>query len=311
MAGALLFSSPEDDPLLWSRALLALAPDLEIRVSPELGDPAEIEAALVWKPPGGELARLPNLRLVISLAVGVDSLLEDPGLSAEIPIVRMGEAGMTATMNLYVAHAVLRHHQGIVGFARAQRARRWEYAFPYPATESRVGVMGLGVLGRAAARFVAGLGFPVAGWSRSPKSIPGVSSFYGPQGLAPFLAATDILVVLLPLTAGTRALVGREIFDRLPRGAKLVSCGRGPTIVEEDLLKALRSGQIAEATLDVFAAEPLPSDHPFWGMEQVLITPHCASSAQPEIAAREVVENIRRLRSGEPLLHRVDRGRGY
>lgn len=311
MAGALLFSSAEDDADRWSGALHKHAPELEIRVSPELGDPAEIEAALVWKPPAGELRRLPNLRLVISLAAGVDPLLGDPGLSPEIPIVRMGEAGMTATMNLFVAHAVLRHHRGIVNFEQAQRARRWEYVFPRPARESRVGVMGLGVLGGAAARFVAALGFPVAGWSRSAKTISGVECFHGAHGLAPFLARSDILVVLLPLTRETRAFVGREVFDRLPRGAKFISCGRGGTVVEADLLEALGSGQIAEATLDVFAAEPLPPDHPFWGMEQVLVTPHCASAALPEVAAREVVENLRRLRSGEPLLHRVDRRRGY
>ena len=311
MAGVLLFSSPEDDPLRWSRALLALAPALEIRVSPALGNPAEIEVALVWKPPAGELSRLSNLRLVISLGAGVDRLLEDPEFPPGIPIVRLGEAGMAETMNLYVAHAVLRHHREIVRFETAQRERRWDFALPRPAQESRIGVMGLGTLGGAAARFLASLGFRVAGWSRSPKSIPGVSCCHGADALPPFLAGSDILVVLLPLTPETRGLLGRDLLYRLPRGAKLVSCGRGPTIVEEDLVEALNSGQIAEATLDVFATEPLPADHPFWGMEQVLMTPHVASFAIPEIAARDVVENIRRLHAGEPLLHLVERDRGY
>ncbi len=310
MAGALLFSSPEDDPEAWSRALLALAPGLRIRVSPDLGDAKEIEVALVWKPPEGELSRLSGLRLLVSLGAGVDRLLEDPGLPAEVPVVRLGEAGMAERMNLYVAHAVLRHHREIPAFERAQRERRWDYRFPRRARESRVGVMGLGTLGGAAAQFLAGLGFAVAGWSRSPKRIFGVSCFHGPEDLHPFLARSDILVVLLPLTAETRGIVGRDLLYRLPRGAKLVSCGRGPTIVEEDLVEALGSGQIAEATLDVFAEEPLPPDHPFWGMEQVLVTPHVASFAVPEIAARDVVENIRRLGAGEPLLHRVDRTRG-
>jgi glyoxylate/hydroxypyruvate reductase A len=325
MARALLFSSPEDDPVAWSRALRALMPGLEIRVSPNLGDPADIEVALVWKPPEGELARLPNLRLVASLAVGVDQLLAERGLDPHIPIVRLGEAGMAEMMNLYVAHAVLRHHRDIPAFERAQRQRRWEYRPPRRAQDCRVGVMGLGMLGRAVARFLAGLGFSVAGWSRSRKRIPGAVCFHGRDGLDLFLARSDILVVLLPLTAETRGLLNRDLFSRLPQGAKLVSCGRGATIVEADLIEALRSGRIAEATLDVFASEPLPADHPFWGMEQVLITPHVAAYAVPEIAvlleklavfaeevaARTVAENIRRLEAGEPLLYRVDRDRGY
>ncbi len=311
MAGALLFSSPEDDPLAWSLALLALMPELEIRVSPDLGDPAEIEAALVWKAPAGELSRLSRLRLVISLAAGVDRLLEERALSPSIPIVRLGEAGMTETMNLYVLHAVLRHHSEIPAFERATRERRWDYRFPRRARESRVGVMGLGLLGGGAARCLAEQGFDVAGWSRSPKRIPGVSSFTGRDSLASFLARTDILVNLLPLTAATRGLLDRDLLYLLPRGARLVSCGRGETVVEADLLRALEEGQIAGATLDVFAEEPLPAEHPFWAMEGVLITPHCASAAIPEIAAKSVVENIRRLRAGKPLLHRVDRRRGY
>jgi glyoxylate/hydroxypyruvate reductase A len=311
MAGALLFSSRDDDPVDWSRALRARMPELEIRVSPELGDPAEIETVLVWKPPAGELGRLSNLRLVISLAAGVDWLLEDKSLSPAIPIARLGESGMAPMMSQYVAHAVLRLHRHMQFFERAQRARRWDYRLPPAAAGSRVGVMGLGSLGLPAAQILTALGFPVAGWARSAKSIPGIECFHGEGGLAPFLARTDILVVLLPLTAATRGLVGREVLYRLPRGAKLVSCGRGATLVEADLIATLRDGQIAEAVLDVFENEPLAPDHPFWTMEQVLVTPHIATAPVPDIASAGVVENIRRLRAGEPLLYLVDKERGY
>ena len=311
MAGALLFSSRDDDPVDWSRALLARMPELEIRISPDLGDPAEIEAALVWKPPAGELGRLPNLRLVISLAAGVDPLLDDESLAAAIPIVRLGESGMAPMMCQYVAHAVLRLHRRIEFFERSQRERRWDYALPPAADASRVGVMGLGSLGLPAAQILAGLGFPVAGWARSAKSIPGIECFHGEEGLAPFLARTDILVTLLPLTAATRGLIGRRVFQALPRGARLVSCGRGATLVEADLIAALRDGQIAAAVLDVFEKEPLGPDHPFWTMEQVLVTPHIATAPVPDIASAGVVENIRRLRAGESLLYLVDRERGY
>jgi glyoxylate/hydroxypyruvate reductase len=156
-----------------------------------------------------------------------------------------------------------------------------------------------------------GIGFPVTGWGRSPRTIDGVETFHGAAGLSTFLARTDILVTLLPLTAETRHIVDRDVLYQLPRGAKLINCGRGGTVDEAALLAALADGQIAEATIDVFETEPLPADHPFWGMEQVLVLPHIASIAVPEVAARDVVENIRRLRSGQTLLNIVDRARGY
>ncbi|HVC51988.1 MAG TPA: NAD(P)-dependent oxidoreductase [Stellaceae bacterium] len=171
--------------------------------------------------------------------------------------------------------------------------------------------MGLGLLGGTAARTLSGLGFSVAGWARSPRAIDGVECFHGADGLAPFLARTDILVVLLPLTRDTRHIVGRDALYALPRGARLVNCGRGGTVDEDALLAALNDGQISEATLDVFEREPLPSDHPFWGMDNVLVLPHTGSIAIPEVSAKDVVENIRRIRTGQPLLNVVDRAKGY
>lgn len=311
MAGALLFSSRLDDPAAWSAALSSLMPDLDIRVSPELGDPAAIETALVWKPPAGEMASLPNLRLIINLGAGVDPLLADPTIPPHIPVARLGDAPMAQMMSQFVAFAVLRHHRDIGMYESQQRGRQWRYELPIPSYERRVGIMGLGLLGGAAARMLAGMGFAVVGWARSAHRIDGVECYHGVAGLGEFLARTDILVVLLPLTPETRHIVGRDALYRLPRGAKVINCGRGGTVDEDALLAALRDGQIAEATLDVFEAEPLPSDHPFWGMENVLVLPHTASIAIPEISARDVVENIRRVRAGEALLNIVERARGY
>jgi glyoxylate/hydroxypyruvate reductase A len=311
MPGALLFSSRLDDPVAWSAALRAAMPELDIRVSPELGDPADIETALVWKAPPGELAALPNLKLVTNLGAGVDPILADPTIPPHIPVARLGDAVMAQMMAQFVTMCVLRHYRDLACYERQQRERRWHYELPRASYECRVGVMGIGLLGGAAARMLSSIGFPVAGWGRSPRAIEGVETYHGPAGLAPFLARTDILVTLLPLTRETRRIVGREILHGLPRGAKLVNCGRGGTVDEAALVAALADGQIAEATIDVFEAEPLPADHPFWGMENVLVLPHIASIAVPEIAARDVVENIRRLRAGEPLLNVVDRERGY
>jgi glyoxylate/hydroxypyruvate reductase A len=311
MAGALLFSSRLDDPVAWSNALAALMPDLDIRISPALGDPGEIETALVWRPPAGEMAALPNLRLIINLGAGVDPLLADPTIPPHIPVARLGDRKMAQMMSQFVTHAVLRHHRDIAMYGRQQRAAQWRYELPRPSYECRVGIMGLGLLGGAAARALAGLGFAVAGWARSPHRIEGVECFHAAAGLDPFLARTEILVVLLPLTRETRHIVGRDALYRLPRGAKLINCGRGGTVDEVALLAALEDGQIAEATLDVFEEEPLPPEHPFWGMEQVLVLPHTASIAIPEISSRDVVENIRRVRAGEALLNIVDRTTGY
>lgn len=311
MAGALLFSSRLDDPAAWSKALAALMPDLDIRVSPELGDPAGIETALVWKPPPGEMAALPNLKLIINLGAGVDPLLADRTIPPHIPVARLGDGPMAQMMSQFVTFAVLRHHRDIAMYQRQQRAHEWRYDLPIPSFERRVGIMGLGLLGGTAARTLAGLGFSVSGWARSPHAIEGVECFHGAAGLAPFLARTDILVVLLPLTRETRHIVGRDALYALPRGARLVNCGRGGTVDEDALLAALNDGQIGEATLDVFETEPLPADHPFWGMDNVLVLPHTGSIAIPEISARDVVENIRRVRAGEPLLNVVDRTKGY
>jgi glyoxylate/hydroxypyruvate reductase len=311
MPGALLFSSRLDDPVAWAAALKAAMPELDVRVSPELGDPADIETALVWKAPPGELASLPNLRLITNLGAGVDPILADTTIPPHIPVARLGDEVMAQMMAQFVTMCVLRHYRDLARYERQHRARRWNYELPIASYDCRVGVMGIGLLGGAAARMLASIGFPVAGWGRSPRQIDGVETYHGAAGLTPFLARTDILVCLLPLTRETRHLVDRGVLYRLPRGAKLVNCGRGGTVDEAALLAALEDGQIAEATLDVFETEPLPPEHPFWAMENVLCLPHIASIAVPEIAARDVVANIRRLRAGETLLNIVDRVRGY
>jgi glyoxylate/hydroxypyruvate reductase A len=311
MPGALLFSSRLDDPEAWSKALQAEMPELDVRVSPELGNPEDIETALVWKAPPGELASLPNLKLITNLGAGVDPILADATIPPHIPVARLGDQVMARMMAQFVTFAVLRHYRGIARYERQQRERRWEYVLPRASYEVPVGVMGIGMLGGAAARMVSSMGFPVVGWGRSPRTIDGIETFYGAEGLGPFLARTEILVCLLPLTSETRHLVDRDVLYRLPRGAKLVNCGRGGTVDEAALLAALEDGQIAEATLDVFETEPLAASHPFWGMDQVLVVPHIGSIAVPEVAARDVAENIRRLRAGQPLLNIVDRARGY
>ena len=307
---ALMFLSPDDPPEAWRAALLAAIPELDFRIWPEVGDPAGIDVALVWQPPPSELARYPNLRAILSLGAGIDGLLAQPGLP-DVPIARMVDPSLTRTMTEYVLLATLRHHRHFDRFERAQQAARWSFALPPQASDRRVGVMGLGVLGSAAAARLAEQGFPVAGWSREAKQLADVESFAGREGLAAFLARTDILVCLLPLTRDTAGILNAATFAGLPRGACVINVARGAHLVEADLIAALDSGQLAGATLDVFREEPLPPDNPLWRHSKVLITPHVASYASPQTAAEGVAENIWRARAGRTLLHQVDRDRGY
>jgi glyoxylate/hydroxypyruvate reductase A len=307
---ALVFYSAFDDPAAWRRSLTAELPDLDVRVHPDIGNPSDICYALVWKPPAGFFADFPNLRLVTNLGAGIDSLLGREDLP-HVPISRLSDPGMVALMTSYVLFAVTRYARDIPIFERAKRERTWRYVHPRALSAIKVGVLGLGELGAPAARALADAGFDVRGWSRTQKNLPGVTCVVGRARLEAFLAETEILVVMLPLTPETSGLLGASELSRLPKGAKLINVSRGAVVDEPALIEALRNGQIAEATLDVFTVEPLPTDHVFWGMDNVLITPHLASITVPEAAARDVAESIRRVRAGLAPLHLTDPGRGY
>lgn len=308
---ALLFKSDIDRAELWVPALKKWLPGLEVRVWPDLGDKAAIDYALVWKPAPGLLASLPNLKAIFSLGAGIDHLASDPQLPAGVPVVRMVEEGLTAGMTEYVVMQVLYHHRRMLDY-RAQQARAEWVQLPFRAPwDRKVGIMGLGVLGQDAAEKLAALRLDVAGWSRSPKDLPGITCFHGAAGFDAFLARTEILVCLLPLTAETKGILDARLFAKLPRGAAVINVGRGGHLVEKDLLAALDSGQIDAATLDVFRAEPLPPAHPFWTHPRVVMTPHMASITIPDTATAAVAENIRRIEAGAPPLNVVDLGKGY
>ena len=307
---ALLFHSPDEDAQAWRQALLRHAPDLDVRLWPEIGDPAAIDAALVWRAPPGLLASLPNLRLILSLGAGIDAMLADPTLP-DLPLCRLVDPSLTRMMGEFVLTLVLKYHRQLDVFARQQREGRWAFDLPPQPAETAVGILGLGELGSHAAHLLHGMGFAVRGWSRSAKAIEGVATFAGPEELTPFLAGTAILVCLLPLTPATRGIMDARLFAGLPRGARVINLGRGAQLVERDLLEALDSGHLAHASLDCFAEEPLPLGHPFWSHPRVDVTPHVASFSLPDSAAAGVVDNLRRFAEGRPLRNLVDRARGY
>lgn len=307
----LLFYSETDDSRLWSEMLHAHLPDLEIRIWPEAGDLGQIDAALVWRPPAGLLATLPRLRLIASLGMGVDHIFADPHLPASVPVARIVDADMVERMGEYVVMELLRLHRRVEELERLKSKRRWRRLLPRSNEERRVGVMGLGAIGSSVARRIAAMGFPVAGWSRTPKALEGIECHAGPGGLAPFLARSDVLVCLLPLTPETRDVLDRDVLRSLPRGAYLINCARGEHLVEEALLTALDEGHLHGASLDVFRTEPLPPEHPFWGHPRIRITPHVAGPTNPRTAAAQVAENLSRLGAGKPLLNTVTTDRGY
>ena len=307
---ALLYKADPVRGAEWRQLMAEKAPDLACHVWPETGDPAAIRYLAVWTPPDDMLTRFPNVEIVFSVGAGVDQL-DLSAIPPHIPIIRMMEPAIVEGMVDYVTMAVFALHRDLPTYLADQRAGRWQAIRLRPASGRRIGVLGLGQLGAAACRRLAMLGFPVAGWSRSPKTIDGVACFAGREALPAFLGQTDLLVCLLPLTAETRGFLDAGLFAMLPQGAQLVNVGRGAHLVQDDLLAALASGQISAAMLDVTDPEPLPADHPFWQHPCILMTPHIASQTHPVTAVSFVLDVIAAQKAGRPLPGLIDRERGY
>lgn len=296
---------------VWARLFAEREPDIPFHVWPDMGgDPTRIRYLAAWQPPDDPMRTLPNLEVLFSVGAGVDQF-DLSGIPAHVPVVRMVEPGIVEGMVEYVTHAVLTVHRDFFDYAEQQRQACWRELPVRPAASCRVGVLGLGQLGAAVLERLRVFGYPCAGWSRSPHRMEGVDCYAGDQGLDAFLARTDILVCLLPLTAATHHLLDARLLAKLPRGASLIQTGRGAHLVQDDLLRLLDDGHLRCALLDVTTPEPLPADHPLWRHARVRITPHIASATRPETAVESVLENLRRHRSGLPMIGEIDRRRGY
>jgi glyoxylate/hydroxypyruvate reductase len=306
---ALLLSPQPGTGDVWRRAFAAAMPELDVRVWPEIGDPAAIDIAAVGSMPAGALAKLPNLRLILSLTAGVDTLLSDPGLPA-VPIARTADPDGDAMMNETALLHVLRHHRYMPDYLQAQQRCEWIRRPIKAARERAVGVMGLGSVGLAIAKTLASVGFRVAGWVRQQRPAGKIEIFSGEQ-LSAFLARSEILLNLLPLTPQTHGIVNAATLKALPAGAAFINLGRGDHVVEADLIAALDSGHLAAATLDVYPVEPLPKDSPLWRHPKITVMPHVARRLVPEDAAVRICGIIRDFRAGAPLPQAVDRARGY
>jgi glyoxylate/hydroxypyruvate reductase len=306
---AFLFNSDAARGAVFREAFARELPDQEFYHCSEPIDPEKVRYLLTWNVPD-DVSRFRNLEVLFSIGAGVDQFSADT-VPERVKLVRMVEDGIISMMQEYVVLGVLTLHREMLGYREQQRSGHWRALASPQATDRRVGFLGLGMLAQAAIDRLRPFRFPLAAWSRSKKQIEGVTCFHGDDQLRSFLAATDILVCLLPLTEQTRGILNAKLFSFLPAGARLLHVGRGPQLVQDALIEALDSGQLATAMLDVTDPEPLPESHPLWSHPKVIVTPHIASVTQPHTAAISVIENIRRHRAGQDPIGLVDRTRGY
>lgn len=291
------------------------APELDFQLIRNAEDaqavPADaVKGAICWHPPHGVLKRFPQLQIVSSVAAGVDNTLADPELP-QVPVCRVIDPNLARGMAEYVAWATLYYHRRFDEVAADRAARSWRTPVQQAAPQTRVGIMGLGVLGNTVADYLANLGFDVTGWARTARDNPAWRTYAGSDALPEFLADRDVVVCLLPLTPLTNGIFNQQTFAAMQPGAAFINCGRGEHLVVPHLLDALDSGHLRGAMLDVFAREPLAQDSPLWSHPKVLVTPHMASSARFEVIVEQVVTNLRRAFAGEAPVNAIDRTRGY
>jgi glyoxylate/hydroxypyruvate reductase len=307
----ILLYRADGDTQGWARDFATVLPQVET-VEWREGDAAPpCDYAVLWAPTPALLDQLREVKAIFLMGAGVDALLKFGAALPDVPIVRLGDAGMGVQMAEYVTHAVLRYFRRFDEYERLARRGAWE---PLPAQDKEafsVGVMGMGKLGLPVIAALRHFGFPIRGWSRSAKDIPGVACYAGMAQLDEFLAGTQVLVVMLPLTAETGNLLDRRKLGKLPQGACVVNVARGAIVSEPDLLALIQSGHLRGATLDVFRHEPLPAQHPFWLEPRISITPHISALTIRADAVRQIAQKIAALEQGQPVDDVVDRNRGY
>jgi glyoxylate/hydroxypyruvate reductase len=310
----ILFYSPDGKPEPWVKGFAEVLPQAQLQVWRE-GDTASsapADYAVLWRPPAAMLQGRSDLKAIFNLGAGVDAILQlGAALPAGVPVVRLDDAGMAVQMAEYASHALLRYFRRFDDYEAQARSGLWQPLPQYEKNDFTVGVLGLGVLGSRIAEAAAHFGFPLRGWSRTQKTLTGMTCFSGAEGLDAFLRGTRVLVCALPLTPQTTNLLSHTNLAKLQQGAYLINVARGAIVAEPDLLVLLKSGQIAGATLDVFRNEPLPQQHPFWQEPRITITPHIAALTLREESIRQIADKIHAIERGETVAGVVEPTRGY
>ncbi len=307
----LLFVAAEPKPERWTDAIRQACPEVEVIVWKDDGQVHDADYAIVWRPPPALFAREHKLKALFNLGAGVDGLLGLDKLPAELPIIRLEDAGMSVQMAEFVIHQVVEQTRDMAVYRAQQRQGLWRIQRPITRTEWPIGVLGMGRIGARVANALAALDYAVSAWVRTPRPGNPLPVFVGKAGLRDMLARTRIVVNTLPLTDETRDIMDYDFFSALLPGAIVINVGRGEHLVDDDLLRAIAEGKVHSATLDVFREEPLPPQHPFWQSPNITITPHVSARTLREETIAQIVTKMRALEAGEPVTGLVNPSRGY
>ena len=307
----ILFVSADPKPERWIDAIEREYPEADVIVWKDDGRIHDADYAVVWHPPAALFAQERRLKALFNLGAGVDGLLGLDARPADVPVIRLEDAGMSVQMAEFVIHQVVERTRDMAVYREQQRDREWRIHRPIDRAQWPVGVLGLGQIGARVAKSLAALDYCVAGWVRSERHVDGIEVFGGRTGLQAMLARTRIMINTLPLTDQTRDIMDHAFFSALLPGAVVINVGRGEHVVDQDLLRAIAEGRIAAATLDVFREEPLPPEHAFWRTPQITITPHVSARTLREATIAQIVAKIRSMEAGAPVSGLVDPTRGY
>ncbi len=303
-----VFSFDQSD---WLPALQKELSDLDLRIAPAVGDPADIHYLIGWKLFEGDKTAWPNLKAVLPLSTGVDRFVRNPHFPDKARLVRMIEPGLNQGMAEYVASFVMRFHRNHDRWSGIPDKSYWDPHTPKMAHQRTIGFLGLGNLAQSCIDVLQPFGFKIRGWSRSSKTMPGIKTFHGAEQLKAFLSECEILICLLPLTPETENILNRQTLSTLPKGAYLINPARGAEVVDADLIALLDEGHLAHAALDVFRKEPLPAEHPFWDHPKIHVTPHIAAITIPETGAQALRKAIEIIEAGGVPAGLVDHDKGY
>lgn len=317
--GKIILTTGDWSPLGWLERLKEHVPEEDIIPTDGRApvDPAIaplVKYAVAWQTPDGYFAQFPNLKAVLSTGAGVDHLVHRTDLPAHVPLLRVIDPDLTGRVTAWTVMNVIAHHRQMLGYLESQQAASWKPLKQSSAPDVRVGIMGFGALGQSVATALTPLGYDIAAWARTLRQAD-VKLFAGMDALDAFLARTDILICLLPLTEQTRGILNAGTFAKLPQdgvtGPFLINGGRGGHQNEDDLLAALQDGTLKGASVDVFGQEPLPSESPLWSAPNMLITPHTAGVSEPAALVDNMMANLIKFERGEPVDVLVDKAAGY